>query len=445
MSSAGVPSSSKYSSDLQQVLSRAVAIASLPLNQLNSQLTDLQNRSTALNSLNGKFSALQTALQGVSNAVVSSSAQVSDSSVLTAQSDSTAKAGSYAIHVISAGAPSSALSQDGLPAVQNPFTQSITTSGSLTLTVGGTPVTVTPSANTLSALADAINASGANVTATIVNLGSPSAPDYKLSLQSTKLGNITIQLNDGSQDLLGTLSAGSEAQYQVNGQPATPISSDSSTVTIAPGVTVNLLQSGDSNVVVSQSSSAQANALSSFVAAYNAAVDELNVNRGKGGGALTGDGLIYTLSQSLRNMTSFVGGSGAVQNLTDLGLTFDKTGHLSFDQTVFGTVSAAHPSDVSTFLGSASSGGFLKGATDIMNGLEAPVTGTIESTIASAQTAIDNQNRKISDAQDRLDLLTASLTAKIDAADALIATLEQQQSYFTTLFTDMNATNKNQG
>jgi len=444
MSSAGVPSSSKYSTDLQQVLSRAVAIASLPLNQLNSQLSDLQNRSTALTSLNGKFSALQTALQGFSNSVVSSSAQVSNSSVLTAQSDSTAKAGTYAIHVISAGAPSSALSQDGLPGVQNPFNQSITTSGSLTLTVGGTPVTVTPTSNTLSALADAINASGANVTATIVNLGSPSAPDYRLSVQSTKLGNITIQLNDGGQDLLGALSAGSEAQYQINGQPATPISSDSSTVTIAPGVTVDLLQSGDSNVVVSQSSSAQADALSSFVAAYNAAVDELSLNRGKGGGALTGDGLIYTVSQSLRNMTSFVVGSGAVQNLTDLGLTFDKTGHLSFNQTVFGNVSAAHPNDVSAFLGSPSTGGFLKDATDTLNGLEDPTTGTIESTMASAQTAIDNQNRKISDAQDRLDLLTASLTAKIDAADALIASLEQQQSYFTTLFTDMNAINKNQ-
>jgi len=36
------------------------------------------------------------------------------------------------------------------------------------------------------------------------------------------------------------------------------------------------------------------------------------------------------------------------------------------------------------------------------------------------------------------------LTAKIDAADALIASSEQQQSYFTTLFTDMNAINKNQ-
>jgi flagellar hook-associated protein 2 len=439
-----LPSSSKYSSDLQQVLSRAVAIASLPLNQLNSQLTDLQNRSTALSSLNGKFTALQTALQGVSSAAFSASAQVTNSSVLTAQSDSTAKAGSYAIHVVTAGAPSSALSQGTLPTVQDPSTQSISTATSYTLTVDGTPVTVTPSANTLSTLADAINSSGANVTATIVNLGSPSAPDYKLSLQSTKLGNITIQLNDGTQDLMGTLSAGSQAQYQVNGNPATPISSDSSTVTIAPGVTVDLLQAGDSTVVVSQSSSAQANALSSFVAAYNAAVDELSANRGQGGGALTGDGLINTLSQSLRNMSAFTGGAGSAQNLTDLGLTFDKTGHLNLDQTVFGNVSAAHPSDVSAFLGSPSTGGFLKSATDILNGLEAPVTGTLESTIASAQKAIDNQNRKISDAQDRLDILTASLTAKIDAADALIASLEQQQSYFTTLFTDMNAANKNQ-
>ena len=440
------PSSSQYSSDLQQVLSRAIAIASLPLTQLNNQLTTLQSRSTALDSLNGKFSALQTALQSVSNATTSTSAQVSDSSVITAQSDSTAQPGTYAIHVKSAGSPSSTFSQGlpAVPAVQDPSTQSITSASSLTLTVGGTPVTINPSANTLNALADAINSSGANVTAAVINLGSPSAPDYRLSLQSTKLDNITIQLNDGS-NLMGTLTPGANAQYQVNGQPAALISSDSSTVTIAPGVTVDLLQAGDSNVTVSQSSSDQANALSSFVTAYNAAVDELGANRGQGGGALTGDALIYTLSQSLRDMSGFTGGSGSVQNLTDLGLTFDKTGHLSFDQTVFANMSAAHPIDVSAFLGSPTTGGFLKNATDTLNGLEDPTTGTIETTIASAQTAIDNQNQKISDEQTRIDTLTTSLTAKIDAADALIATLEQQQTYFTTLFTDMNAINKNLG
>ena len=354
------PATSPYSSDLQQVLARSIAIASLPLDQLNIQLTGLQNRSDALNSLNGKFAALQTALQGVSTAALSTSAQVSDSSVVAAQSDAGALPGTYSIHVVSAGAHTSALSTSSLPAVQDPSTQSITSSGSLTLTVGGSPFTITPSGNTLSALAEAINSAGANVTATIINLGSPAAPDYKLSLQCTKLGDIAIQLNDGSQDLLSTLSAGSEAQYQINGQPATPISSDSTRVTIAPGLTVDLLQAGDSDVVVAQSSSAQSNALSSFVAAYNASVDALSSNRGQGGGALTGDSLIYTLSQSLRNISGFTGGAGSVQNLTDLGLTFDKTGHLSFDPAVFASASSAHPSDVSAFLGSPLTGGFLK-------------------------------------------------------------------------------------
>ncbi len=439
------PSSSQYSNDLQQVLSRSIAIASLPLNQLNATLTDLQNRSTALQTLNGKFSSVQSAIQAISTAVSSTNAQVSDTTVIAAQSDATAAAGSYTIHVVTAGAPSSALSKNTLPTVSNPSTQSISTSSSFTLTVGGTPVTITPSGNTLSALADAINSSGANVAATIVNLGSPSAPNYQLSLQSTKLGNITLQLNDGTNDLMGTLSGGTQATYQVNGQPTTPISSDSSTVTIAPGVTVDLLNSGDSTVTVSQSSTAQANALSSFATAYNAAVDALSVNRGQGGGALTGDALIYTLSQSLRDISGFSGGSGSVQNLTDIGLTFDQNGHLNFDQTVFASAAAAHPADLSAFLGSPTTGGFLKAATDTMNGLGDPTTGVLETTIASAQTAIDNQNQKISNEQDRITALTTSLTSRIDKADALIASLEQQQTYFTTLFTDMNAINKNLG
>jgi len=436
------PATSPYSSDLQQVLSRAIAIASLPLTQLNSQLTSLQSRSAALDSLNGKFSALQTALQGFATSATSTSAQVSDATIFTAHSDSTALPGSYAIHIVSPGAATTALSNTGLPPVQNPSTESITSATSLTLSVDGSTFTITPSSNSLNALAQAINSSGANVTATVINLGSPASPDYRLSVQSTKLGNIAIQLNDGSQDLLGTISTGSEAQYQVNGQPATPISSDSRTVTISPGLTVDLLAAGDSTVTVSQSSSAQSDALASFVAAYNAAVDELAKNRGKGGGALIGDALIFTLSQSLRNLTEFTGGSGAVQNLTDLGITFDKTGHLSFDANVFDSVSAAHPSDLNTFLGSATSGGFLKSATDILNSLEQTGTGTIQAALTSAQEAITRQNQRISNEQDRIDQITNSLTAQISAADALIASLAQQATYFGNLFASMNA-NKN--
>ena len=110
---------------------------------------------------------------------------------------------------------------------------------------------------------------------------------------------------------------------------------------------------------------------------------------------------------------------------------------------MFDNALAAHPGNVSSFLGSATTGGFLKTATDILNSLEDPISGTIETTRTSAQTAITNQNRRIANEQDRIDILQSSLIARMAAADALIASLEQQVTYFNSLFESMNAFNKN--
>ena len=116
-----------------------------------------------------------------------------------------------------AGSPSSAISNSAT-AVTDPTTQNISASTSFTLTVGTKNYTVTGS--NLNALATAINSSGAPVQAVVVNLGSPEAPNYQLSLQSTALGNVPLQLNDGTNNLLGTLNAGTDASYTVNGQPS---------------------------------------------------------------------------------------------------------------------------------------------------------------------------------------------------------------------------------
>jgi flagellar hook-associated protein 2 len=424
---------SSYANDLQQSLARAIAIASLPLNSLNAQLTTLQDRSSTLQSVDADFVGILTAIQNLDSATVSNSAVVSNSTVLQANADSTALPGSYLVHVITPGSPTTTASANGLPTVSDPFSTSITSSAHLTLTVAGKTFSISPTANTLGALADAINGAGAGVSATILNEGSPSAPDYRLSVQSTALGNVAIQLNDG-KDLLTTLSTGAVAQYQVNGQPTTPISSDSRSVTIAPGVTVNLLQAGDSTITIARSQSNVSSALTSVVSAYNAAVDDLAKNRGQGGGALTGDSLVFTLSQRLRDLANFTGGSGSVQNITDLGLTFDATGHLSFDQSKFDSVSAAHPTDLAAFLGSASRGGFLKAATTVLTGLEDPTNGTLVTALSSAQNQITAQNQRISDEQSKINQLQTSLTAQMSAADSMIATLQQQLSYYTNLF-----------
>ena len=76
------------------------------------------------------------------------------------------------------------------------------------------------------------------------------------------------------------------------------------------------------------------------------------------------------MGQSLQNLTQYTGGSGSVQSLADLGLTFNDSGQLSFNQAQFESVASTDPNDVANFLGSATGGGFLGNATSVLNGLD---------------------------------------------------------------------------
>jgi flagellar hook-associated protein 2 len=437
---------SQYAGDLQQAINNAVSIASIPMNNLQDSVTTLQGQSSELSTLQGDFASIGTAITSLDSASSNGlSASVSDSSVVSATvgQNAAATAGTYTLNVISAGTPTTTLSNSNLPTVSDPSSTSISTSGSYTLTVGTSTFTITPTANNLNSLAQAINSAGDGVSATILNIGSPSSPDYRLSLQSTGLGEETIQLNDGSQNLLSNLTTGSLAQYQVDGQPSTPISSNSSTVTIAPGVTVDLLQAGTTTVSVAPDSSAAENAISSFVAAYNAASTEIDTNHGTTGGALTGQSLVLTLGQSLQSLAQYTGGAGNVQSLANLGISIDGTGQMSFDQSTFESVAASDPSDVATFLGSASSGtGFLGMATNTLNSLDSTTNGTIQSAISINQQQITSDNSQITADQNSITTMQNSLNEQMSLADASIASLESKVRYYSTLFSDTtSATN----
>ncbi len=435
---------SQYAADLQQAINHAVTIASIPLTELQTNLGTLQGQTSEVGTMQSDFTAIQTSLQNLATASGGNSfaASAADNTVASVSLNSSAAvtAGTYDVNVLSAGSQTNTLSNAGLPTVSDPSASSISTSGSYTLSVNGTNYTVTPGSNTLNALAQAINQSGAAVNATIVNIGAPSSPDYRLSLQSTALGNVAIQLNDGTQNLLSTLTTGTDAQYQVDGQPSTPISSDSSTVTIAPGVTVNLLKAGDTEVTVSPDSSATSNALSAFATAYNNAVTELGNNHGTAGGSLTGQSIVFDLEQSLRSVLNYTSGSGNVQNLTSLGLTFNSNGQLEFNQGQFESISATDPNDVAAFLGTAGSDstpgtGFLGTAVGILNGLEDPINGVFAQTSNSLNRQINSDSQEITDTQNRITTMQNTLTAQMTAADAQIALLESQVTYFTGLFT----------
>jgi len=430
---------SNYSQDLNNAISREVEIASLPSELLQNDVNDLTDQSNELQTLDNDFASVQSAVSGLASAAGNVlSASVGNPSVATATVGSGAAAGSYTLQVTSLGSYSDALSNDGLPTVTDPTAQNISGSGSYTLTVGTTTTPISYSGGNLNGLAQAINGANAGVQATVVNVGSNSAPDYRLSLQSDQLGPVSMQLYDGAQDLLPASdnTPGTLAQYSVNGQP---VQSDSDTVTLAPGLTIQLMGTNtgaSTTVTVAASPYGIGNALQSFVSAYNSAITELGKNRGQSGGALAGQSLVYELTDDLQGLANYATGDGAINSLATLGVTFnDTTGQLSFDPSTFASATSDQTDALTQFLGSPTSGGFLETATNAMTGLLDPASGVLTQEISSVQANITSTNAQITDEQNQVAQLQTNLTQQMAAADSMIYELQQQASQIQDMFT----------
>jgi flagellar hook-associated protein 2 len=536
---------SKFAASLQQVLTRAVGIASLPLGIDQAALNSLTTAQSDIQGLDTVFTALQQSVSSLQSTVTSNllSSSVSDSTV-SATVGTGAAAGTYTIAVDSLGAFSSALSNAGSPPVTDPTTQGLSSSFPLTLTVGIKTTTITPTSSDLQDLASAINSqAGGQVEATLVNVGSTSSPDYRLSLQATKLGTDAIDLTDSSaadlilppiatalsnagsppvtdpatsgisssfpltltigasapititpassdlQDLAdainsqsggqvqatlvnagsasspdyrlslqaatpgtgainltdssaadltssSTLTAGSLASYRVDGL-TTPITSNSRTVTLSTGLTLNLLArsatGASTTITVADNPAGLASAFSSFAGAYNAAVDALAQYHGAGGGALEGDSLVQTLTSTLNQLGTYNNGSPA-SALANFGITLEQTGQLSVDTTAFTSAASANFPALLSTLGSATTGGFLQAATKLITGIEDPSTGAIKTEEKSVAGEITTAQTNVSDEQAKVNLLQTNLTTQIAQADSAIASLESQVSFVTGLF-----------
>ena len=430
--------SSTFATDLQNSVNRALQIASLPMQTLQADQSTANGQISELTTLGGLFNSLQNSLQTVANGAGGNamSASVSDSSVATATLSGSPLAGTYTVDVLNAGSTSSVLSNPTTPPVTDPTSQNITPATQFTLTVNGQTYNIQPPApaNSLNSLAAAINSSGAPVTAVVVNIGSPSSPDYRLVIQSTNLGNVAIQLNDGTNNLMSSLTTGQDASYTVDGQPPAGITTDTSNVTIAPGVNVTLENTGTTTVTVSPSLNSVSSALQSFVSAYNAAIAELQKNFGTGGGTLVGDASVLSMQQALNQMMSYSGSSGSITSLTQLGVEFTQQGTLTFNQSAISDLSSTQINDALSFLGAPSSGGFLQYATNTLSTITDPTTGVIASDTAGLQNEVQQDQQEITTDQDRLNTLQQNLEAQMAAANALIATLQQQNTFLQGMF-----------
>lgn len=440
MSVSGVfTGNSTYSSDFTQVINRAVQIASLPIDQLTTEKSSLSNEQTALSNLANSFSSLQSALSSLNTAADTSRYAVSysDNTVALASASSGALPGTYTVQVVDAGTQARA---NSTATVGDPAKTSISSATTFTLTVNGkTYADIKPAASTLNSLADAINsATKGDVQATVVNVGTNAAPSYQLSIKNGAYGASTITLTGDNANLLGEPSAATSVEYRINGEPGgSPLSSDTRTLAIAPDLSLTVLKAGTTDVTVGQSTSAIVAALNGFVTAYNAVTTALDGQRGSSNGPLSGQSIVSTLAEAMRQIAGY-SGAGSVKSISDLGLTFDKNGVLSFDAATLTATASKDFKGVTDFLGSVSgTGGFLKAANDSLKSITDSTSGVISAASSSVARQIAATDTRIADTQERVDQMKYNLNAQMAAADALIASLQQQVTYFTSMFSAM--------
>jgi flagellar hook-associated protein 2 len=305
-----------------------------------------------------------------------------------------------------------------------------------TLTLGTNTLSFSAADNSAATVAAAINSNfGSQVNASVVNLGTPGTPDYRISLQDLTGAGQTMQLQQTGVSLQKQQTAGTLASYEIDNS-GTTVTSASRDVTVSTGVTLSLLATSSTpvDVTITRSTSALDSALSAFVNDYNATATELESQTGQSGGALQGNSIIRSLQQALSSISTFSSSSGNIAGLTNLGMTLGTDGQITYDSLALDGTDIANSAGVTAFLGSATGGGFLKAAANALTSIEDPTTGIIKTSEAQQQTQLSTLATNISTRQAQVALLQTNLTNQMSAADAMLSSLSQQSSYLTSMF-----------
>ncbi len=365
--------------DVNGILTKLMQAESQPLTVLSQKEAAFQAKLSAYGSLKGTISSFQSAVSALNNQsnFKTYNATPSDSSVLTASASSIATPGSYAITV-----GQLAQAQTLLTSAKTTTTAAIAAAGtSTTLTfqfgaisggiltngvyAGATftqdaaqatgTVTITDANNSLQGIRDSINAANIGVTASIVNNGNATTP-YNLVLTANDTGlasSMKITVGGGADASISSLLAYDPAAAQSLTQSAVAqnatltangvaISSASNTVTGAvTGATLNLTKIGSTNLSVTRDTASVSASVQALVKAYNDTTTTLKNFMSydattKRGGILLGDSATQSIQSRIRSTLSaaLTGlGSSSLTSLSQIGVSFQKNGTLTLDNT----------------------------------------------------------------------------------------------------------------
>ena len=360
--------------DVDAIVTSLMNVEKKPLTALATQKTTYQSKISAYGTLKSALSTFQTAVNNLSTASKFNAQTVKsgDPSVFTATASGSATVGNYAVTVsqlaqaqkIATAGFGSAYDVVGTGTMTIAFGTYDSTGNTFTANADKTPTNITISSanNTLAGVRDAINASGAGVTAAIVNDGTTN----RLVITSKDSGEvnslkITTTDSDGNNldaaglsqlayDPTATAGAGNNmtqkqvaknAKLNIDG---IDIVKSSNTVSDAiDGVTFNLLKESGGSAVsldVTRDEASVKASVTAFVDAYNTLNTKLrsltnySAPNSAANGPLLGDATARSVTSQIKSvLTSVIGTTGSITSLSQIGVGFKADGTLGLDAT----------------------------------------------------------------------------------------------------------------
>ncbi len=412
-----------------------------------NQLAALQAQDTVFTSLGSDLSALTTSLQALTDfqgAFAQKQGSSSNTDLLSLTSaDATAVAGSHTVEIKLLAQTSSEFSS----AISD---ASDTLSGSVT--IQGHEFDIDSSDNTLSTLSAAINAADIGVKASVITDSSGSRLSLVSgtsgaagqlavtgSLSGASSGSITFQVGQ----------AGRDASLMVDGVSVT---SSSNTVSNAiSGVTFQLLApsaGADVQVEITNDNTAIGTAVSSFVTAYNAVIKDINTQEGKDSSGnpepLYGNPTIATIQGQLTGSLFTGAASGAISDITQLGISVNDDGTLSLNADTLNSVLNSNFSDVTGFLQNSGSFGQTMATTLNNLGTQAP-----NGAVYLAQQQNSAQEKSFSTDVSNEDALLASqktqLTNELNMANQILQSIPSQLNQVNEMYSAITGFNTGNG
>lgn len=440
-------------------------------NAINAKITKNEARVSGITASMFMLGELNTALADLKDKKDFNSVAVSggNSSAFSVTSGTATALGDYAVQVVSLYKPQKTIS-GAFNSTTVPLNGNAAFNVNLTIN-GVAQAAISVSTPTPAGMVDAINAANLGVKASMVNTGTTDSPAYKVVLtgasgasgafSATALKTDGTALDGTGASFGTTLQSATDAEVKVNGVNYKRSSNNITDVLTGATLSLKATSSAEDTVSLTRDTTALVSKFEKVVSAYNDAQSLFKeVTNPKStletyGATLVGDATMRSVAGRLRN--AFMGTSStpgtSVNQLWQMGITFDATGVMKLDSTKLNTALTNNFDDVvKSITGnhddlskySPARAGFFGDATFKINALVSP-TGILASQSDSFTKQSEGYKESLTKLDARMQNLLTRYNKQFASMQSFVGDANSQKTSLKSTFDGMMSiyTNKN--